>query len=313
MSTFITIVICTHNRLECLRAAIESVVPQLAQCPDAELIIVDDGSTDGTAGWLQSQSSLWSSNIRYHVQENQGLSAARNFGWKSANGRWIAYLDDDAIAPPSWLESLSRVCQQVLPDVAVVGGPIRLKWEKPKPDWLPQSLEQWLTSFEPGPEPQTSSEVPLFGGANMACRAETLRRVGGFSVHLGRQGASLLSREECDLAKRLAQAGYVSRFEPTPWVWHCAHADRLRRTWFMRRLYWEGRSLQVTDEHLRRLSTTRRRARAVLYGCKTLLAPAALLWALRFDRPTVQMEALGRLAFHLGFASGIWKTPLPSA
>ena len=309
MSAAITVVICTYNRLACLRIAIDSVIPQLEEISEAELIVVDDGSTDGTSDWLKSESERWPKTVHFYAQANQGLSAARNFGWTQANSAWVAYLDDDAIAPPGWLASLSLTCQHVPADVAVIGGPIRLKWEQPRPNWLPDSLEKWLTCFDAGSEPKTSANVPLFAGANMTCRVEGLKRVGGFSPHLGRQGGSLLSREECELAEKLAQSGYVSRYEPAPWVWHCAHADRLRRSWFMRRLYWEGRSLTVSDKSLRTLSTARRKARATLYACKTLLAPSPLLHALRFDRPQTQMEALGRFAFHYGFAGGIWRTP----
>lgn len=306
MSADLSIVICTYNRLDCLRDAVASVIAQLPTDGTAELLIINDGATDGTAAWLDAAQAEWPASVQAIHQENQGLGAARNTGWRSARGKWIAYLDDDAIAPVGWLNHWLRICRESATDVATLGGPIRLKWEQPRPNWLPASLEEWLTCFEPGTQAFTSSKEPLFRGANMICRVEALGKVDGFSTKLGRKGGNLLSREECDLAEKLAAAGFVSRYEPAPWVWHRVHAERLNRRWFFRRLYWEGISLQVSNAHLATLPLWRRKARALLYAKKTLLRPSILFRTLLFNRPKTQIEAVGQLCFHLGFVQGIW-------
>jgi glycosyltransferase involved in cell wall biosynthesis len=93
----VSVIIPTYNRLERLKIAIDSVLKQTYQ--PYELIIVDDGSTDGT-GEAFSQSSP---PIRYIWQEHRGVSRARNTGVKAATGEFIAFLDSDDIWHPNKL------------------------------------------------------------------------------------------------------------------------------------------------------------------------------------------------------------------
>jgi glycosyltransferase involved in cell wall biosynthesis len=310
MSVTISVVICSFNRLDCLRDSIAAVVAQLAEHASAELIVVDDGSTDGTTAWLAAQPAR--SGVTFLCQPNRGLSAARNRGFATARGDWIAYLDDDALPSPAWLTDLIRACANAAPEVATIGGPVRLQWPHAVPDWLPPSLHEWLTCFDPGGGARTSSTEALFRGANMTCRRAALVSAGGFSERLGRKGGSLISREECELAGRLRAAGWTSRFEPAPWVWHRVPATRLRRGWFCRRLHAEGISLHLSDAATAALPLLRRRARALLYAVKKILVPSLLGRALRFDRPMRQTEALAEICFHAGCARGIWRRPVTS-
>ncbi len=93
----ISVVIPTYNRVDFLREAIESVLAQTFK--DIELIVVDDGSSDGTQELVASYKGM----IRYIRQQNSGPSAARNNGIKNAIGRYIAFLDSDDIWLPEML------------------------------------------------------------------------------------------------------------------------------------------------------------------------------------------------------------------
>lgn len=84
----VSVVIPTYNREVRLPAAIRSVLDQTA--PPAEIIVVDDGSTDGTPALVRAFPA-----VRYLRQENQGVSAARNHGICAAKHDWIALLDSD--------------------------------------------------------------------------------------------------------------------------------------------------------------------------------------------------------------------------
>lgn len=92
----VSVIIPTYNRADLLGEAIDSVLSQ--SLPPHELIVVNDGSTDGTAALLDSYGSAV---IAIH-QENQGRSNARNTGMKRATGDLIAFLDsDDRLTPDS--------------------------------------------------------------------------------------------------------------------------------------------------------------------------------------------------------------------
>jgi glycosyltransferase involved in cell wall biosynthesis len=96
----VSVVIPTHNRLEVLAEVLQALEGQEG-APHFEVVVVDDGSTDGTSGWLKGRS--FSVPLRAVTQENRGPAAARNTGVAVAAGRWVAFLGDDTVPSPGWL------------------------------------------------------------------------------------------------------------------------------------------------------------------------------------------------------------------
>jgi len=94
----ISVIIPTFNRKDLVTRAIESVVNQTLQ--PYELIVIDDGSTDGTSEIIKSEFPQ----IKYIWQENTGISNARNLGIQNSKGNWIAFLDSDDEWLPKKLE-----------------------------------------------------------------------------------------------------------------------------------------------------------------------------------------------------------------
>lgn len=88
-------IIPTYNRRELVQRAIDSVLAQTH--PVDEILVVDDGSTDGTGEALRAR---YGERIRYHRQDNAGVSAARNAGMALATGRYFALLDSDDLWLP---------------------------------------------------------------------------------------------------------------------------------------------------------------------------------------------------------------------
>jgi glycosyltransferase involved in cell wall biosynthesis len=94
----VSVIIPAFNRDHCVGAAVDSVLAQTFK--DFEIIVVDDGSTDGTAEVLEK----YGSQVHLIRQENRGVSAARNTGVRAARGSWIAFLDSDDHWHPQKLE-----------------------------------------------------------------------------------------------------------------------------------------------------------------------------------------------------------------
>ena len=101
----ISVIIPTYNRKNTLPRAVESVLNQTYK--PVEIIIVDDGSTDGTKEWFSEMYPL----VHYTYQVNSGVSSARNTGINSARGDWIALLDSDDEWLPDKLEIQVKLLQ----------------------------------------------------------------------------------------------------------------------------------------------------------------------------------------------------------
>jgi glycosyltransferase involved in cell wall biosynthesis len=100
MQPELSVVIPTHNRLEVLAEVIAALERQEG-APAFELVVVDDGSTDGTGDWLRARSFRLP--LLVLTQENRGPAAARNTGVAVASGKWVAFLGDDTVPAVGWL------------------------------------------------------------------------------------------------------------------------------------------------------------------------------------------------------------------
>jgi glycosyltransferase involved in cell wall biosynthesis len=185
-------------------------------------------------------------NLRYVFEAKLGLSAARNRGLFEARGDFVAFLDDDAVADPDWLEWLARVGKAEGEALGFLGGRVRAIWEAPRPDWLCDDLLPFLSLTNLGDDViEVRGDSPLVG-TNMAFRAQVLRDAGGFPESLGRKGTKLLSYEEVQLRRKLEKMGFRSVYHPKPAVSHHVTSARLTKRWFRSRLFWQGRSEAVS-------------------------------------------------------------------
>ena len=124
---FISVVIPTYNRAQQTIAAIESVLAQTY--PNFEIIVVDDGSIDGSGEAIQrfiSQRTNGCHQILFFSQPNQGASIARNTGIAKARGEYIAFLDSDDVWLPEKLEWQVQALEQLKDDCAVCFTDARL-------------------------------------------------------------------------------------------------------------------------------------------------------------------------------------------
>ncbi len=97
----VSVILPTYNRAYCLDRAVGSLLAQTFE--DWELILVDDGSTDGTPGLRREFASVLGERYRDLDSQRQGASGARNLGMEAARGEWIAFLDSDDVWIPEKL------------------------------------------------------------------------------------------------------------------------------------------------------------------------------------------------------------------
>jgi glycosyltransferase involved in cell wall biosynthesis len=211
----VSVIIPTYNRRDFIREALASVLAQ--SCQDFELIVVDDGSTDGTESAVREFPYT-----RYIFQENRGVSAARNVGVGLSSGELIAFLDSDDLWQPRKLETQiaffakqpeAQICQteEVWLRNGMRVNP-RNKHKKPSGDIFAHSLHLCLVS---------PSAVMM--------RRELFERVGGFDE-------SLPACEDYDLWLRIAATTPIHLVDLPLVIKRGGHADQLsQRFWGMDR------------------------------------------------------------------------------
>lgn len=232
----LTAVICTYDRVDVLSESLKSVARQTLATDEYEVVVVYNEDDDASEEYLSSASIP---NLGTATEDAGSLSAARNVGYQVAQGEYVAYLDDDAVADPNWLESILETFETTNPEPSCVGGPVVGDLERPKPRWLPDSLPG-LPVRNLGSEPRFL-EFPDESviGANMAFPRQFLEKHGGFSEELGRKEGTLLSNEETAL-QVLANRENGIFYQPAATVEHFIPADRLTVSYFLRRFYWQG-------------------------------------------------------------------------
>lgn len=309
MSPVTSVVICTHNRAAYLAKAIQSVVDQCLPWDDYEVIVVDNRSTDDTREVVDRFSDR--APLRYVFEPMLGLSRARNAGWRNAHGRYVAYLDDDAVAAPGWLRAIRDTFETVVPTPGCVGGRVAPIWEAPRPPWLSDEILTSLTVIDWSDTPHViqNLDAEWLVGANIAFPRDVLTRMDGFHPGLDRAGTNLLSGGDVFLQKQIARAGYDCFYQPTVAVSHHVPAARLRKSWFVRRYYWQGVSdaaMQITREH----PSARHRAReALVSAARVARSPHAMAGLVlpgangkRFTRACFTLIAGGHVTGLLGAA-----------
>jgi glycosyltransferase involved in cell wall biosynthesis len=101
---FLSVVIPTYNRRPILAKCLQALEQQTSDPQwDYEVVVVDDGSTDGTIDWLRSHSQF--PHVKLFTQEHMGPSAARNLGVEKAIGDTIVFIDSDLVVTPVFLQS----------------------------------------------------------------------------------------------------------------------------------------------------------------------------------------------------------------
>ena len=233
----ISAIICTHNGQKVLEKAIQSLIDQTLDKKDYEILVVDNASTDSTCEIVRQYEDQ--ENLRYIFEPNLGLSNARNTGWKEAVGEFVAYLDDDAIACPEWLERILHAFRTVT-EAGAVGGRTNPIWEAPRPLWLPDNMLESLSIINWSDVPIFLNDQQWLVGANISLPKKLLKEIGGFSSELGRKGNCLLSNEENLLIRKIREKGLKIFYHPQILVHHLVPANRLKKGWFIRRYFWQG-------------------------------------------------------------------------
>jgi len=248
----ISVVVCTYNRAELLNGALKSLLEQSLDPERYEIIIVDNVSTDNTPEVVKTFQEMYPKHTITRVYEpRQGLGYARNTGFKNARGRYVAYIDDDAIAGHDWLKNALELFTSVKPTPVCLGGPIFPFYITPKPKWFKDAYETRKWSDQP----RCLKPGESFSGSNMIWSKNFfLKNLNGFDVRLGVKGEYLSLGEEDELFQQIWHMldDPIFYYSPKLLVRHLVLPFKMTVFYFLKRSFVEGQvwSLQYKQKGL---------------------------------------------------------------
>ena len=233
-----SIVLATYNRRALLSECLSALFNQTFPHDQYEVIVVDNGSTDGTIEYLQqleSQTLAERYNVAFsffRLKDNPGPAVARNRGIKVAEGEFVAMTDDDCVPPLNWLERLKDGFDRYIDVVGVSGyqeAPPRVLSKNPI-----AKFERYQTRAVYG-----AKDLEIVGGwespagvtNNVAFKRNVLLEVGGFD-----ESFPVPAGEDADLKKRITDRGYQLAYLPI----RVEHRQEYSLRRFLRQQYVRG-------------------------------------------------------------------------
>lgn len=235
----ISVIICayTEKRWRQLVAAVESAQRQTLAAKEIILVI------DHNPALMERARAYFPDVVLLQNRETPGLAGARNTAIAAAQSKIIAFLDDDAMAQPTWLQTLSQVYEDER--VVGVGGVLEPLWPNGRPQWFPDEFD-WVVGCTYRGLPETTGPVRNLIGANMSFRREVFNEVKFYSG-IGHHGSNPFGGSDPDFCIRVNRhwPDKLLIYEPKAHVYH--HVDEKRTYWryFCLRCYNEGLSKAV--------------------------------------------------------------------
>jgi len=219
----ISIIICTYNREKFLPGALSSLTKQTIDAARFEILIINNNSTDGTElishNYIAANPKL---NIKYFVETQKGLSAARNRGIIESTSVLVAFIDDDAEVANNYLEEAINFFL-INKNIDAIGGKIIPVYETgEEPKWLSKYLWGLVTKADYGENTRRYPVSKYPPGCSMVFRKEVFNTTGMFNTEL------FLRSDDKYIFRKLEEANKSFLYYPKLIVNH--HIDKERVT-----------------------------------------------------------------------------------
>lgn len=239
----VTVAICAYNARDRIGMVLDSLASQeVSGGLRWEIVVVDNASTDGTGEWVERRCVELGLPVRVIREEEAGLANARRAVAEAAEGELMCFLDDDVVAPPTWIDTCWRWAE-AHPRCGVFGGRVVPLFEDVSA--RPADFDFWyrgvLSMQDLGPEPVRLGvyEGPRIVGAGMAGRREVFRAAFGDlrSIAVGRTGTSLAGGEDFEAQIVAVRLGWEVWYTPELVLQHFVPTRKLNwdylNRWFV--------------------------------------------------------------------------------
>lgn len=212
-----SVIIPTYERPAQLTKCLESITHLNYPKDKFEVIVVDDGSEDPPETIVEAYTEKL--DIKLYTQINAGPAGARNTGSEKANGKFLAFTDDDCEPDPDWLNAFEKEFNKD-PKIFLGGHTVNSLSDNPY-STASQELINYLYSYYNADRNNAS----FFASNNIAVRADLFKKIGGFDVTTLRATA-----EDRELSDRWVYEGNKMTYTIDAIVFH-SHAMSLRQFW----------------------------------------------------------------------------------
>jgi glycosyltransferase involved in cell wall biosynthesis len=242
----LSVIIATRTRAAGIERLLALAAAWRRPAGSAEIVVVDNGSTDGTPDVLRAARAASPLPVVLCREETPGLSNARNAGIRAAGGQVLLFTDDDVIPESDWLVAVEDVARR-MPHLAF-GGRVTPEWQAAPPRWLRTSgpcriVGGAVVSYDHGDRERECDETMYVpAGACMFFRREAFERHGGFRADLGRVAGEVLSADDSEMFFRLRAAGERILYAPSVRVRHPVDPARMTKAYHRRWYAALGRS-----------------------------------------------------------------------
>lgn len=271
----ISIVVCTRDRALLLSGALASLYDLATENEFTyEIVVVDHDSTDSTPRVIAEAAKQAKHPLRGVREQQPGIVAARNRGIDEAQGRWVAFFDDDQLADWHWLAELYRGATEH--KCRVVGGAVQLALPAGCTRELAPTVRMLLGESMGGDNPQRYGGRLTPGCGNLMVERSVFDQIGQFETAIEGRG------EDADLFERLQRARIDAWYIPTATIHHLTPPERLER----------GYLLQIAAVLGRGAAVRQFKALGVIHFTCLWLAQAARVVAI--DYPQLMLAGIRR-------------------
>lgn len=215
----VSVVVATYNRIERLKKTLAGLAQQTFPLDQLEVVVVSDGSSDGTSEFLQGY--VPSFTFTPILQKNQGVASARNQGYQRATGELVLFVDDDIIPAPQLVEQHLGWHQKYGEKAVVIGPMLSPAGYKMSP-WVQWEQVQLARQYRAMLAKDWEPTARQFYTGNTSLRREFLVQSGGFDPSFRRA-------EDVELAYRLVKMGAQFYFNPEAVGYH--YPERSLKAW----------------------------------------------------------------------------------
>lgn len=242
MSSLFDVIVVSWNGREDTLAALDSLERERVSTP-FEVILVDNGSTDGTLDEVRRR-FRWVRTIR--LDQNRGFTGGIAEGVRASTAKWLAFMNNDAVVEPGWAEAFAAAAENAAADVIAIGGRI-VSFDGKRVDFVEGHITFDGHAFQRGfgrpvgsvPEPAKGAEILFPCGGNMLVRREEFIDLQGFDDDY------FAYLEDVDFGWRSWICGWRTTWEPAATVRHHSSATSRRLGDFERGVLFEKNAAQT--------------------------------------------------------------------